>query len=179
MKRGESTYVIDPSTLDVKGVLENVTKRAGAALEKKYPGWWWCLNPDEWAGVFYIYSLRLSGEWGYVVKIKDIQDKPAKTAIEAGGEILERYGIRRGKYKRSLLKNKMKDLRGNFIPDITDRLSKDQKKIRDRELTKAIDEGKAAIVHKDTVQQDGTVYRQLAIRIGDDDAGLDSISADG
>ncbi len=174
MSRGESTYIIDPGALDVSGSLENVTKRAGAALEKKYPGWWWCLNPDEEGGVFYIYSLRLSGEWGYVVKIKDMQDTPAKTAIMAGGEILERYGIRRGKYKRSLLKNKLVDLRGNFIPDITDRLSKHQKEIRDRELTKAIDEGKAAIVHTDTVRRDGTVYRQIAIRIGEDDGGLDS-----
>jgi len=176
MKRGESTYVLDPKTLEVSGALENVTKRAGAALEKKYPGWWWCLNPDEEGGVFYIYALRLSGEWGYTVKIKEMQDTPDKTAIMAGGEILERYGIRRGKYKRSLLKNKMVDLRGNFIPDITDRLSKDQKKQRDKDLTKAIEEGKAAIVHKDNVQPDGSVFRQIAIRIGEDNGGLDGAS---
>lgn len=174
MKRGESSYILDPNKLQVSGALENATKRAGAALEKKYPEWWWLLNPDEEGGVVYIYSLRLSGEWGYTVKIKDFQDEPAKTAIMAGGEILERYNIRRGKYKRSLLKNKMVDLRGNFIPDITDRLSKHQKEIRDRELTKAIDEGKAKIVHKDTVQPDGSVYRQIAMRIGEDDGGLNS-----
>jgi hypothetical protein len=166
---GESNYVLDPTTLDVSGSLEVVTKRAGAALEKKYPGWWWCLNPDEEAGVFYIYSLRLSGEWGYVVKTSEMQETPAKTAIMAGGEILERYNIRRGKYKRSLLLDKMVDLRGNYIPDITDRHSKSQKAIRDRALTKAIDEGKAKIVHSDTVQEDGTVFRQVAIRLGEED----------
>ena len=169
MKRGESTYILDPDKLNVSASLEIVTKRAGAALEKKYPGWWWLLNPDENGGVFYIYSLRLSGEWGYTVKIKDMQERPAKMAIMAGGEILERYNIRRGKYDRELLRDKMVDLRGNFIPDITDRLSKEQKKQRDKDLTKAIDEGKAAIVHKDTVQEDGSVFRQIAIRIGEDD----------
>ena len=174
----ETKYILDPSQLDVSGNLENVTKRAGAALEKKYPGWWWLLNPDEEGGVFYIYSLRLSGEWGYVVKTKEMQERPAKIAIMAGGEILERFGIRRGKYKRELLHDKMVDLRGNFIPDITDRLSKDQKKQRDKDLTKAIDEGKAAIVHKDSVQKDGTVFRQIAIRIGEDDGGINSTGTD-
>lgn len=167
MKQGDAEYILDPNALSCSGALQNVTKRAGAALEKKYRGWWWLLNPDENAGVFYIYSLRLSGEWGYVVKIKDIQDAPAKTAIMAGGEILERYGIRRGKYDRELLKGKLQDLRGNYIPDITDRLSKDQKKQRDKDFTKAVKEGAVKVVHRDTIKKDGTVYREIAMRIGD------------
>lgn len=168
IERGESTYVLDPSKLNVSGSLENITKRAGAALEQKYSGWWWLLNPDEVAGVMYIYSLRLSGEWGFVIKIKDFQESPAQQAIMAGGEILERYNIRRGKYKRSLLRHKLKDLRGNFIPDITDRVSAKQKVIRDREFTKAIKEGAAEVIHRDTIKEDGTTYRELAIKVGGD-----------
>jgi len=169
IKRGETTYELDPRKLDVTSSLEVVVKRAGAALEEKYPGWWWCINPDETAGVVYIYALRLSGEWGYTIKIADMQERPRRLAIAAGGEILERYNIRRGKYKWSLLKGKMVDLRGNYIPDITDRLSKEQKKVRDTELTKAVKEGKAAFAHEDSVQEDGTVFRKIAIRIGEDD----------
>ena len=169
MRRGESSYIVDPNQLQVDGSLANLAKRCGEALEKRYPGWLWTINPDQEGGVIYIYSLRLSGEWGYVIKIADIQNDPqAKEAIMAGGEILERYNIRRGKYKRSLLKNKMVDLRGNYIPDITDRISAKQKAIRDREFTKAVNEGAAQVVHRDTVKEDGSVYREIAIKIGDD-----------
>lgn len=167
IERGISEYIVDPSQLDVHGSLANLAKRCGEALEKRYPGWWWTINPDENGGVIYIYALRLSGEWGYTIKIADIQDDTTdKQAIMAGGEILERYNIRRGKYKRSLLRHKMKDLRGNFIPDITDRISAKQKKIRDRELTKAVNEGAVEIVHHDTVKEDGTTYREIAMKIG-------------
>ncbi len=170
MSRGESTYIIDPGALDVSGMLANLTKRCGAALEAKYPGWMWLLNPDEEAGVMYFYSLRLSGEWGYTVKIADLQKRkqPEKLAIMAGGEILERYNIRRGKYDRELLQGKITDLRGNYIPDITDRLSKQQKKQRDKDFTKAVQEGKATVVHRDRKQPDGSVFREIAVRIGDD-----------
>lgn len=174
-KRGESTYIVDPNALDVSGSLAILTKRYGEALEKKYPGWLWTINPDEDGGVIYIYSLRLSGEYGFVLKTGEVEnDAHEKAAIRAGGEILERYGIRRGKYDRELLRGKITDLRGNFIPDITDQASRQQKKRRDMEFTRAVNEGKAAVVNRDTVQPDGSVYREIAIRIGGDDAGIDS-----
>jgi len=175
MKKGESVYIFKPSDLDVGGSLSIIVKDCGELLEKHYPGWQWLINPDPFAGMIYIYSLMLSGEWGYKLRIADIQNDPKrKEAVRAGGEILARFGLPRGKYHRDPLKGKMVDLMGNYIPDITDSSAKAQKQKRDRDLTKAIDEGKAAIVHKDTVQEDGTVFRQIAIRIGEEDGGLDS-----
>lgn len=174
MKRGESTYIIDPNRLEVDGSLALLTKRYGEALEKQYPGWLWVINPDEDGGVIYIYSLRLSGEWGYVLKTGEVEnDCHEKAAITAGGAILERYGIRRGKYDRGLLQGKMRDLRGNLIPDITDKASAQQKKRRDIDFTRAVNEGKAKVIRRDTVQPDGSVYREIAIKIGGDDAGID------
>ena len=176
----ETKYILNPDDLGVHGSLANLTKRYGEALEKHYPGWWWLINPDENAGCMYIYSLRLSGEWGYILKIKEIQnDEHEKAAVMAGGEILDRYNIRRGKYDRELLQGKMKDLRDNFIPDVTDRLSAEQKKIRDKAFSKAVEEGKAEIVHRDTQREDGTIYREIAVKVtGDDDGGLDSTGQD-
>jgi len=175
MKKGESSYILNPNALDVDASLANLTKRYGEALEKQYPGWWWTINPDEDGGVIYIYSLRLSGEWGYVLKTGEVQDDAhEKAAIRAGGEILERYGIRRGKYDRELLQGKMQDLRGNFIPDITDAASRQQKKRRDQDFTRAVNEGTAKVIKRDTVQPDGSVFREIAIKIGGDDAGIDS-----
>lgn len=168
MKKGESTYILDPGQFDVSGPLEILAKDCGEILEKKYPGWWWCINPDEVGGIMYIYALRLSGEWGYTIKIADIQDDPKRAeALMAGGEILERYSLPRGPYKRELLLTKMKDLRGNFIPDITDRHSKAQKKQRDRDFSAAVRENKARVVRRDTVKEDGTVFREIAVQIGD------------
>jgi hypothetical protein len=169
MKAGESTYIIDPNKLEVSGSLALLTKRYGEALEKKYPGWWWMINPDEAGGIIYIYSLRLSGEWGYTIKIGEVEnDCHEKVAITAGGEILERFGLRRGKYHRDLLRGKITNLRGDYIPDITDASSRQQKKRRDMDFTRAVNEGKAAVVTRDTVQADGKTYRQIAIRIGED-----------
>jgi len=172
----ETKYILDPNQLQVDGSLANLTKRYGEALEKHYPGWWWMINPDQEGGVMYIYSLRLSGEWGYTIKTGEVEnDTHEKMAIMAGGEILDRYNLPRGKYKRELLQGKMKDLRDNFIPDVTDRLSAEQKKIRDKRFSQAVDEGKAEIVHRDTKREDGTIYREIAVKVtGDDDGGLDS-----
>ena len=170
----ETKYIIAPNQLPVSASLANLAKRYGEALEKHYPGWWWTINPDETGGVMYIYCLRLSGEWGYVIKTGDVQnDAHEKEAIMAGGEILDRYNIPRGAYKREYLQGKIKDLRDNFIPDVTDRLSAEQKKIRDKRFSQAVEEGKAEIIHHDTKREDGTIFREVAVKItGDDDGGL-------
>lgn len=179
IKRGESNYIINPNQLQVNASLANLTKRYGEALEKHYPGWMWMINPDQDGGVMYIYSLRISGEWGYTLKTGEVQnDAHEKHAIMAGGEILDRYNIPRGKYKRECLQGKMQDLRGNFIPDVTDRLSVEQKKIRDRRFAQAVQEGKAEVMHRDTQLEDGTIYREVAVKIGEDDGGLASTDED-
>jgi len=169
-------YVHDPAELlGISGSLANLTKDTADKLEKNFPGWLWCIDPDENAGMMYIFSLRLSGEYGYKLKIKDIQDdETRKFAIMAGGEILERYGIRRGKYKRELLKGKIQDLRGNYIPDITDKTGKAQKQERDRVLTKALGEGKIELRTRDNVMQDGSVHREVFMKIGGDDDAADA-----
>lgn len=176
----ETKYIINPNELEVSSSLANLTKRYGEALEKHYPGWWWTINPDETGGVMYIYCLRLSGEWGYTIKTGDVEnDSHEKMAIMAGGEILDRYNIPRGPYKHELLQGKMKDLRDNFIPDVTDRLSKEQKKIRDKRFAQAVEDGKAEVIHRDTKLEDGSTYREVAVKItGDDDDRLGSTISD-
>ncbi len=172
LERAKPDYVLDPKELlDISGSLAILTKDCADRLEKHYPGWLWTINPDENAGMMYIYSLRLSGEFGYKMKIADIQDdENRKFAIRAGGEILERYGMPRRRYKRSYLKGKMQDLRGNYIPDMTDNSQRDQKRQRDRTMTKAMSEGKIQFKTHDRVQEDGTTHREIFVKIGADDA---------
>ena len=172
LEKEHPEYVHSPAELmGISGSLAILTKDTADKLEKHFPGWLWTINPDEGAGMMYIYSLRLSGEFGYKLKILDIQnDETRKFAIRAGGEILERYGIKRGRYHRDLLRGKIADLRGNFIPDLTDNSQRDQKRNRDRTLTKAIDEGKIKFRAEDVVQPDGKTHRRLFMQIGGNDA---------
>lgn len=165
-------YVMDPADLlGINGSLAIIVKESADILEKEFPGWLWTINPDQDAGVLYIYSLRLSGSWGYTIKIADIQDDPQyKEALMAGGEILERFGCKRGPYDRDQLLGKVRDLTGGFIPDNTDKTSAEQKRIRDRMVSQAYNDGKIDFKTQDTTQEDGTVHRKLFMRIGDDSA---------
>ncbi len=165
-------YVTKPGDLlGISASLAIIVKECADILEKSFPGWLWTINPDQQGGVVYIYSLRLSGEWGYTIKIADIQNDPQyKEGLMAGGEILERYGLKRGPYHRDMLRGKPRDMRDNFIPDITDRHSAAQKKHRDRMVSKAFNESKIHFRAEDTLQEDGTTRRKLFMRIGDDNA---------
>jgi hypothetical protein len=129
----------------------------------------WAIQPFEGGGIIKIFSLRLSGEFGFMMKIANIQNDPKRQlAVDAGGEILERYGMPRGRYRRSLMSGRLRDLRGNLIPDITDKPGAEQRKHRDREFTKAVHEGKANIRIEDVPQADNTVLRKLYMQIGGD-----------
>lgn len=175
LEKQHRDYVNSPAQLmGISASLAILVKDTADKLEKQYPGWLWTLNPDEFAGMLYLYSLRLSGEYGYKMRIADIQnDETRQFAMRAGGELLERFGCKRGRYTPGQLAGKLQDLRGNFIPDQTDKSQKDQKRDRDRIVTKAMEEGKIKFKAEDTVQQDGTTHRRLFVQIGGDEADAD------
>ena len=175
LEKARRDYVASPADLlGISASLAILVKDTADKLEKEFPGWLWTLNPDESAGMLYLYSLRLSGEYGFKMRIGDIEnDETRKFAMRAGGELLERFGCPRKRYRYRYLANKMKDLRGNYIPDMTDRSQRDQKRERDRVVTKALDEGHIKFRAEDTVQEDGTTHRRLFMQIGGDEADAD------
>jgi len=69
--------------------------RAAEMLEKHYPGWAWAVNIS--GGVMNVHSLKLSGTWGFRIKLKDLDPAYHKVLL-AGGEVLERYNKRRGRF---------------------------------------------------------------------------------
>jgi len=174
LEKPHPDYVSSPAELmGISASLAILVKDTADKLEKLYPGWLWTIQPDEFAGMVYVFSLRLSGEYGYKLKIKEIQDdETRKFAMRAGGEILERYGCK-GRYSRAQLAGKMQDLRGNFIPDLTDKAGRDQKRDRDRVVTKAMDEGRIKFRTEDHQLEDGTTRRELFMQIGGDDDNAD------
>ena len=51
-------------------------------------------------GVVGVKSMRLSGNWGFVLHADKI-DNDYKNVMRAGGEILERYNQNRGKFNQT------------------------------------------------------------------------------
>jgi hypothetical protein len=102
--------VLDPSQLvDDMGL----AKRVGEALHKHYPGYLWGVHVRSDQGVLMVYNLRLSGQWGFVLKLRDVyQDPTLKCVMRAGGEILERYSLSRSKMDAEQVAHMPKDNAG-------------------------------------------------------------------
>lgn len=102
-------------------------------LVTTYPGWLWGVNPQEFGGMVNILNLTLHPVWGYRIKVSAIQNDlhNLAEAKRGAGEILERFGMPRGPFTdrcRELIAAQRRDLRGNLIPDTSD---------KDRNLTHA------------------------------------------
>ena len=94
-----------------------VAKNVAEHLEKKYPGWLWAVHVMD--GVVVVKSMRLSGNWGFVLH-EDKIDNDYKAVTRAGGEILERYrqttnGFNQDRYM-DLTMNHKNQLDGDFSP---------------------------------------------------------------
>lgn len=149
---------------DAKASTILLMKGIGDALEKHYPGWMWAIQPDDRGGVLNIRSLRLSGEWGYVFLLRDIQDDPRhQKAVRAAGEILERFGVPRGTYRYADWKGAPKDIGGVAFADITDKPLKVRRHQRDAALTGAVRSGRVKLTYQDTVRP-GMTHRRIAIK---------------
>jgi hypothetical protein len=78
-----------------------LAKRLAEVLDKHYPGHAWAVNVDSEQGIATIRNLRLSGRWGFYLKLADLgyEGGIEREATRAGGEILERYRMSRGRFK--------------------------------------------------------------------------------
>lgn len=160
-------YVKRPEELEQRASTVLLVKHVGDELEKRYPGWLWALIPDETGGILDILSLRLSGEWGYRMRLADIQGDPKvamPAVMRAGGEILERFGVPRGTYRYDDWATAPKDFAGMARADITDKSRAAQRHQRDAALSSALRLGQAKLI----VADDGeTRHYGLEVANGD------------
>lgn len=155
--------VFTPQQLQVRVSTLVLVKNIADTLERHYPGWLWAVQPDERGGVINIFSLRLSGQWGYRLHTGKIQDDArCRKAIEAGGEILERFRQRRGAYDYQRWQAAPRYM-GGVAMDISDKDRKIQRRHRDDEFTRAVRKGAIQVSHRDTRTATGT-HRELFIR---------------
>ncbi len=69
-------------------------KRIGAELVKYYPGHGWEVLVDIRNGIARIYNLYISGQYGWIMKLKDVNDATfSKDIMRIGGEMLRRSGV--------------------------------------------------------------------------------------
>jgi hypothetical protein len=77
-----------------------MAKDVGDTLFEKYPGHLWAIEVR--SGVVIVKCLNISSQWGFILKYKDVKDDAGfrkKEVIRAGGELLERAGLKRGAYE--------------------------------------------------------------------------------
>ena len=90
-------------------------KNTAEMLEKKYPGWLWAVHTMD--GVVVVKSMRLSGNWGFVLH-QDKIDNDYKAVMRAGGELLERFRMSRKKFNQEKYLSDLKmDYKGSLNGD--------------------------------------------------------------
>lgn len=156
-------WTAHPSVLQARAATVVLVKNIADTLERHYPGWLWAVQPDERGGVINIFSMRLSCRWGWRIKTKNIQNDPnLKIALQAGGEILERFGQKRGPYDYARWQAAPRYL-GGVAMDVSDKESKIRRRYRDDEFTTAVRSGQLKLKVKDLKTTTGT-YREIYIQ---------------
>ena len=92
----------------------DLAKNVAEKLEEKYPGWLWAVHVMD--GIVGVKSMRLSGNWGFVIH-QDKIDNDYKIVVNAGGEILERFRQQRGKFNNTLYNDLTMDTKGKLDGD--------------------------------------------------------------
>lgn len=90
-------------------------KQTAELLHKHYPGHAWAVSCEE--GVVEVRNLALSGEWGFRL-FRDQAFSGSeydKKVMRAGGEILERYKLRRGMVNQDHLQELQTDFSGRTL----------------------------------------------------------------
>ena len=93
-----------------------LAKNVAEHLEKKYPGWLWAVHVMD--GVVGVKSMRLSGNWGFILH-EDKIDNDYKAVTRAGGEILERYRQSTNGFNQTKYNDLEMDHRGQLNGDFS------------------------------------------------------------
>lgn len=89
--RGEEGHGIEAAD-------EVLAKNASETLNKHYPGHLWAVHVNSEGGVMVIKNFRISFQYGMVLHLRNVyQDPTLKRVIRAGGELLERARMARGR----------------------------------------------------------------------------------
>lgn len=90
------------------------------ALNTAYPGHLWAINVQGAQGIATIHNLMLSGKYGYMLHLNKrySASEARKAVVMAGGEILERFKVSRGRMDEGKMNAMPVDFAGNPIGDL-------------------------------------------------------------
>lgn len=143
--------VLHPADLvGLSASLHLLAKDIAGELMKSFPGFLWAIAPDQRGGIIDIFCLNFHDQWGYTIRIADIQDDPKRReALRAGAEILRRFRYPGTRYDAQLANNVPRDINGKAIPDLSDH--KANRMTEKASIALAISQGRA----KEVVGPDG------------------------
>jgi hypothetical protein len=110
---------LDDSAIDTNANDMIMAKEIADALNAHYPKHLWAVNVDGKNGVATIKNLLLSGQWGYLLKLTNMFSASdfRKDVLRAGGEILERYRVNRGRLDEAQYATLSTNFAGDFAFD--------------------------------------------------------------
>lgn len=96
-----------------------LARMVGEHLHATYPGYLWRVNADFKGGIVNILCADVSMEKGCTLMASDFANsvEAMKLVTRAGGELLERARLHRGRMRETELVDAKRDLRGNIITD--------------------------------------------------------------
>lgn len=96
----------------------DIARRMAEVLHTHYPGHLWGVSADVETGIAKVFNMRLSGQWGFIIKLSTLlHDPDLKSVVRAGGELLERYRLRRGRFDDAAYNDLPTDFSGNHLAD--------------------------------------------------------------
>lgn len=96
----------------------DIAKRIAEFLQYHYAGFMWAVNVSSETQMIQIRNLSLSGEWGFNLHMtRVLNDTTGKLLRDAGGEILERYRVKRGAINHDKVEELPTDFAGRIIVD--------------------------------------------------------------
>lgn len=97
-----------------------IAQTIGHELSRSYPQRGWIVEADSRNGIANIYLKHMSSTHGYRYKLKDMDIHTFQNdMMKVGGEILERFGLTRGRFQVSEVANAIRDARGNARVDLS------------------------------------------------------------
>ena len=98
----------------------HVAKMLGTELIKKYPGHGWQVEADGRNGIVKIYNAHMSGIYGYILRMAEINWAELSTQMmRVGGELLRRFGVKNDVMNEDEILQKQKDFAGRARIDLS------------------------------------------------------------
>jgi len=111
------TFTPGTDDAEMEAMNYELAKVVGDYLMHTYPGYLWRVNADIRGGIVNILNGDVSYEMGCTILVADLFPAHVgeKHVKKAGGEILERARLHRGKMREHEVAEAKRDLRGNII----------------------------------------------------------------